>query len=163
MSNIIEVLTEARNQLAYLNEKFPETGTTNSMLTRIDSLLQKGVGEFSDGYHTFNELYDFRKMYNAVLFNEWANQKVGKLGDDIMHFTAKHDVHKSWRHHDGELCFGGGWFIVVAILPTGQISNHYEAKDWDLFQIPEVEKAKYPFDFHTAKDVLERLSQTIKK
>ena len=24
-------------------------------------------GELSDGHHTFNELYDFRLMYNAVL------------------------------------------------------------------------------------------------
>lgn len=101
-------------------------------------------GIYSDGYHTFNELYEFRKVYNASLFNEWAK-------------TNLYTVHKSWRHNDGELCFGGGWFIVVAILPGGQISNHYEAKDWDLFKIPEVEKAIYPFDGHTSKDVLNRL------
>jgi hypothetical protein len=68
-------------------------------------------------------------------------------------------VHKSIRHHDGELCFGGGWFIVVAKLPTGQISNHYEMKDWDLFRIPQADKALYPFDGHTAKDVLERINK----
>lgn len=33
---------------------------------------------------------------------------------------------KSWRHHDGEKCFGGGWFIVTTRLPTGQVSNHYQ-------------------------------------
>lgn len=98
----------------------------------------------SDGYHTFGELYEFRKVYNAALFNEWASCKV-------------HQVHKSWKHHDGELCFGGGWFIVVAILPTGQISNHYEAKDWDLFKCQETETAMYEFDGHTPNDVLNRL------
>ena len=108
------------------------------------------IGEISDGYHTFNELYEFRKVYNATLFNEWAKFDI-----------PKYDVHKSWKHHDGELCFGGGWFIVVAILPSGQISNHYEAKDWDLFQIPETDTAKYPFDGHTSGDVLDRLSQLI--
>ena len=101
--------------------------------------------EPSDGYHTFNELYDFRKQYNAALFNEWALQ-------------GKFDVHKSKKHYEGEDCFGGGWFIVVAILPSGQISNHYKLSDWDLFKIPEVEKAKYPFDGHTPQDVLVRLS-----
>jgi hypothetical protein len=101
-------------------------------------------GNTSDGYHTFNELYEFRKAYNAALFNEWA--AVGKCS-----------VHKSWRHHDGELCFGGGWFIVVAVLPQGQISNHYEAKDWDLFAVPEVERALFEFDGHTGADVVERL------
>jgi hypothetical protein len=105
----------------------------------------------SDGYHTFKELYEFRKVYNAALFNEW--------GRILVDFKLKYDVHKSWRHNDGELCFGGGWFIVVAILPDGQISNHYEAKDWDLFKIPEAEKAKYSFDGHTDADVLERLKK----
>jgi len=49
------------------------------------------------------------------------------------------------------------WFIVVAMLPTGQISNHYKIDDWDLFQIAETEKALVPFDGHTPQDVLTRL------
>lgn len=104
------------------------------------------AGEISDGYHTFDEYYDFRKMYNAVLFNEWAKYD-----------TPKYDVHKSLKHHDGEDCFGGGWFIVVAVLPEGQISTHYPVSDWDLFNIPEAETAKYEFDGHTALNVLYRL------
>lgn len=98
----------------------------------------------SDGYHTFKELYEFRMVYNAALFNEWA-------------LLNKYEVHKSWKHNDGELCFGGGWFIVVAILPTGQISNHYSSEHWDLFKIQETEKALYPFDGHTSQDVVKRL------
>lgn len=100
----------------------------------------------SDGYHTFGELYEFRKVYNAILFNEWFAHN-------------KYSVHKSIRHSDGELCFGGGWFIVVAQLPTGQISNHYEMKDWDLFKCPEETTALFEFDGHTPQDVLERLRQ----
>jgi hypothetical protein len=102
-------------------------------------------GNTSDGYHTFNELYEFRKAYNVALFNEWAA-------------IGKHSVHKSFRHYDGELCFGGGWFIVVAVLPNGQISNHYDAKDWDLFNVPIVEKALFEFDGHTGSDVIARLT-----
>ena len=30
----------------------------------------ENIKSLSDGYHTFDELYEFRKMYNAVLFNE---------------------------------------------------------------------------------------------
>ncbi len=107
------------------------------------------TGETSDGYHTFNELYEFRKLYNAVLFNEWSSRGVYR-------------VHKSIRHSDGELCFGGGWFIVVAMLPTGQISNHYEMKDWDLFQCKEQDKAE-TWDGHAEKDVLERLQDLTTK
>lgn len=115
----------------------------------------------SDGYHTFGELYEFRKMYNAALFNEWANGWSETVESEyqrsVSYTKHKYDVHKSWRHHDGELCFGGGWFIVVAILPTGQISNHYKDQDWDLFRIPECEKEKYEYDGHTSADVLLRL------
>lgn len=103
----------------------------------------------SDGYHTFKELYEFRKVYNAALFNEWTKD-------------GKYNVHKSIRHHDGELCFGGGWFIVVAILPTGQISNHYEIKDWNLFNCFETKKAMFEFDNHTPKDVIDRINNLYK-
>ena len=103
-----------------------------------------GIGEVSDGYHTFNELYEFRKLYNACLLNEWARQN-------------KFGIHKSRKHSDGEECFGGGWFIVVAVLPTGQISNHYKVEDWDLFKIPEKAEALVEFDGHTTDDVITRL------
>lgn len=115
-------------------------------LSKIQELILNSAekGNLSDGYHTFNELYEFRKMYNVALFNEWHEQ-------------GKYEVHKSLKHNDGNDCFGGGWFIVVAITPLGQISNHYEIKDWDLFKCESLEKAKYEFDGHTSKDVLFRL------
>lgn len=98
----------------------------------------------SDGYHTFRELYDFRRLFNAALFNEWAAQ-------------GKYEVHKSFKHHDGELAFGGGWFVVMATLPTGQISNHYEANAWSQFHI-EVRERADEWDGHTPQDVLQRLA-----
>lgn len=97
----------------------------------------------SDGFHTFKELYEFRKVFNAALFNEWAKQ-------------GKYSVHKSKNHSDGYGCFGGGWFIVVATLPSGDISNHYELKDWHLFNCDERETAK-EWDGHTSQDVIIRL------
>lgn len=97
-------------------------------------------GEISDGYHTFNELYYYRMLYNAAFFN----------------MLPKEWVHKSKRHHDGEECFGGCWFVVMANLPTGQISNHYELKDWNLFQIPEKEVAD-KWDGHTPQEAADRL------
>lgn len=112
----------------------------------IEKLPDHEIGLISDKYHTFDELYEFRKTYNAALFNEWAKFDI-----------PKYNVHKSIRHHDGEYCFGGGWFIVVALLPTGQISNHYELKDWDLFKIPAKDKALFEFDGHTPNDVLNRI------
>lgn len=113
----------------------------------IASHPNKDMGEVSDGYHTFNELYEFRKVYNAAFFNELAKQ-------------GKCNVIKSKRHNDGEECFGGGWFIVTAQLPTGQISNHYKMKDWDLFQCTEVNFAP-KWDGHTPQDVIKRITKYI--
>ncbi len=102
--------------------------------------------DISDGYHSFKELYEFRLLYNALLLNAWSQQGL-------------HSVVKSKKHSDGELCFGGGWFIVQAQTPFGQVSNHYELKDWGLFQCEEVDlPAEY--DGHTAEDVKFRLKAT---
>ena len=110
----------------------------------VESLQQEqeDMGEISDGYHTFNELYYYRMLYNAAFFN----------------LLPKGWVHKSKRHHTGEECFGGGWFIVMANLPTGQVSNHYELKDWDLFKVPEKEFAD-EWDGHTPQEVAERIKK----
>lgn len=102
------------------------------------------AGLVSDGYHTFNELYEYRKVYNAALFNEWAK-------------SGKFTVQKSLKHSDGELCFGGGWFIVVADTQFGQVSNHYEVKDWDLFSSVEAVDIPMDYDGHSASEALERL------
>lgn len=111
---------------------------------------KKDKGKISDGYHTFNELYEYRLLYNAAFFNELAKQGL-------------YDVHKSKRHSNGEIPFGDpNWFIVVAELPTGQISNHYEMKDWFLFQVPEKELSN-EWDGHSPADVAERLKQHLEK
>ena len=105
-------------------------------------------GDISDGHHTFKELYRYRLLYNAALFNEWA-----RLG--------LYDVHKSRLHHDGTLPFGDDkWFIVVAELPTGQISNHYKVTDWHLFDIP-VRELPNVYDGYTPADVAKRLEELL--
>lgn len=107
-------------------------------------MIEEIISFASDGFYKFDQLYDLRMVYNAALFNEWAK-------------CGKYSVHKSMCHYNGEECFGGGWFIVIANLPTGQISNHYKLENWDLFQIPSFNKAQCEFDGHTSKDVIKRL------
>lgn len=84
------------------------------ILERIKNLFRK-EGNITDGYHTFDELYDYRMLYNAAFFNFLASLP-----------GNPYNVHMSFSHSDGELCFGGSWFIVMANLPTGQVSNHYK-------------------------------------
>jgi hypothetical protein len=161
----IDWLNHALDALDEQLEKTPKTidykSTRQLIFAKANEMMyaqNKITENTSDGYHTFKELYEFRKAYNVALFNEWGSQIVEekKLGGAIVK-SIKYNVHKSWKHHDGELCFGGGWFIVVAVLPTGQISNHYKAEDWDLFKIPQAKKALFEFDGHTSEDVINRL------
>lgn len=101
----------------------------------------------SDGYHTFKELYDFRMLYHAHCVKAWNDRGFETV--------------KSKRHHDGELCFGGGRFIVVTELETGQIRNHYSMEHWDLFDVPEAPTSP-KWDGHTSEDVADRLRESLK-
>lgn len=114
----------------------------------VNNFLKEQDKTIKELEETIQELYDFRLIYNALLFNEWS----------------KHDtieVYKSKKHSDGELCFDGEWFVVVAILPTGQITNHYHINYWDYFQIKEYPQVKDEFDEHTLIDVLNRLKSMV--
>lgn len=96
----------------------------------------------ADENHSMPELYLYRMLYNAWAIRGWTAQGVS---------------FKSWRHADGELCFGGGWFIVGAYISgQGWVTNHYKAEAWDLFDAPEVDFAP-EWDGHTPADAAERL------
>lgn len=126
----------------------------------LSALLRSGIGALlaerdradlaeqhpRDEHHTMEELYDYRMLYNALAFNAWAH-------------LGTYPVVKSWRHSDGELCFGGGWFIVTATLPTGLVSNHYRAEHWDLFWLTEATPPEY--DGHTPAIAAERMRRLL--
>jgi hypothetical protein len=96
--------------------------------------------EVSDGFHTMSELYDHRRALTAALFSAWRS-----LGVPVM---------KAKEHSDGTMF--DGYFIVMAIRPTGQISYHYDREYWDQFDVPEVPRTP-PWDGHSAADVIHRL------
>lgn len=122
---------------------FYEYGDGDDVLNELFDKTEQLKKENEQLKETNQELYDFRLVLNALLFNEWAE-------------TGKYEVYKSKRHHDGEPCFDGEWFIVVAILPSGQVTNHYHIKYWDYFKIPSYERVKDEFDGHTSSVVLLR-------
>lgn len=98
------------------------------------------IGDVSDGFHTFNQLYHQRAMLFACIVNQ-----------------NKDKAWKTHRHEDGELCFGGGWFLVTIDTPQGAYGYHYEDKYWDLFKCKELDKAKH-WDGYTEEDVDRLLS-----
>ena len=99
-----------------------------------------GIGDLSDGYHTFNGLYYQRMILFAALVRQNRDR-----------------AWKSYRHEDGELCFGGGWFIVGIDTPDGSYTYHYESKDFNLFDCEELPVGKH-WDGHTEADVTRLLS-----
>lgn len=108
-------------------------------------------GKVSDGYHTFDELYYYRMLYNANMVNMLVLLKVNypKLYEGF-------DVIKSKKHFDGQPCYGGGWFIVVIKTPWGQISNHYKLEHWDNFKC-RATKRSWKWDNHDMKESTERM------
>lgn len=154
--------TRATFLSAYFDGKFSieEVGKlSDKQAEAVDRVIDKAIklikdasrvtGETSDGYHTFKELYRYRMLYNALAFRALVSEP-GTM------------PHKSRFHSDGEPCFGGGWFIVVAYLDGKQISNHYEEKDWDMFDIEERIRAD-EWDGHTPKDVAERIESYLRR
>ena len=111
---------------------------TNDDICKIFNI--DDIGEFSDGYHTFNSLYHQRLVLFAALVKAYKDKSW-----------------KSLRHEDGEECFGGGWFIVGIDTPEGSYTYHYEIKDWDLFDCKVLDRAKH-WDGHTDKDVMRLMS-----
>lgn len=101
-----------------------------------------GIGDLSDGYHTFNQLYHQR----AILFAAIVNQNPAISW-------------KSFKHSDGSYCFDsdGEWFIVGIDTPEGSYTYHYERKYWDLFKCRQLEVGKL-WDGHTEEDVTRLLS-----
>ena len=97
------------------------------------------IGELSDGFHTFNGLYEQRMILFAALVKAYKDKSW-----------------KSYRHEDGEYCFGGGWFIVGIDTPEGSYTYHYENKYWDMFDCADLPRAKH-WDGHTEDDAETRL------
>ena len=98
------------------------------------------IDDVSDGFHTFRQLYYQRMMLFATIVKQ-----------------NKDKAWKSLRHEDGELCFGGGWFIVGIDTPEGSYTYHYEDNYFSLFDCEELECSKH-WDGHTEKDVTRLLS-----
>lgn len=100
--------------------------------------MSENIGEFSDGYHTFNELYHHR----AVLFSVICNMFPEKSWKSKLHDTG--DMYE-------------GMFIVGIETEQGQATYHYDIEPyWDMFKVKELEKAP-KYDGHTPSDAIKRI------
>ena len=108
------------------------------MLDKIRKELRLSeIGEISDGYNSFNELYE----QIAILFAMVVN-------------THKDKSWKSWKHHDGSYCSEdpNELFLVGIDTPSGQFSYYFEADYYPLFMCEKVDYAP-EYDGHVTEDI----------
>lgn len=107
------------------------------MENSISSAQPRITGATSDGYHTFDELYEHRHMLFSIV-------------------CAMFDGWKSKAHAKGEKAIYDGFFIAGVQTPLGQATYHLPLRWWDRYQCKELEYAP-KFDGHTADDALQRI------
>lgn len=116
------------------------------------------AGEISDGYHTFGELYDHRITLWIALCRsiEKQRQLVLRRFPDVT--PPQQQVWRSLRHSDGELAYGGGWFVLgINTSPGRQVTYHLPLAKWDETNFADTLEQAPEWDNHTPADVLERL------
>ncbi len=108
------------------------------------------IGQTSDGFHTFDELYEHRSaLFIALMrlkpFNSWYADE----------------------HEDGSMF--PGYFIAGINLPNGTITYHMTIDPWrpileepsSLGRLPRLRRAPH-WDGHTSADVVVRLKDWMK-
>ena len=97
------------------------------------------TGDTSDGYHTFNELYDHRAKLFSVIVRCFKD--------------------RSWKsklHHDGTMY--EGMFIVGIETSQGQATYHYDIDPyWNVFDCKELARAP-EWGGHTPEQAISRIA-----
>lgn len=112
----------------------------NNMIIENKQLRVISTKDISDGHHTFGELYKNRIILFCTLCNLLPNISW-----------------KSKKHNDEEndpMFFGD--FIADMNTPDGISTYHIKLQYWDLFDIPELERAP-KYDNYDNEEVLKRI------
>ena len=105
-------------------------------------LPESGIGDMSDGFHTFNELYHHR----AVLFSVICNARPNLAWKSKLHDTG--DMYE-------------GMFIVGIETKEGQAAYHYDIDPyWDMFNVPVLDRAPV-WDGHTPQQSIDRIANGV--
>lgn len=100
-------------------------------------------GKISDGYHTFDELYDHRITLFIAL---------------CRHVCQYRTVWRTEYHSNGEKI--DGWFLLGVNTQMGeQITYHIPMRRWDECKFASKADRAPAFDGHTSADVIDRLKK----
>ena len=108
------------------------------------------IGQTSDGYHTFDELYEHRiALFLALCVQVSANENTGY-------------VWYSRLHSDGSAI--PGWFVMgIGTKPGEQITYHMADDYWPLTEFCQTLDRAPEWDGHSPADVLTRLRSVAKQ
>ena len=119
--------------------------TIKKSITTKNNNVVNNIGEMSDGYHTFNELYHHRAILFAVVCSQFP-----------------HLAWKSLNHHDPNQPMYDGMFIVGINTPLGQATYHYDIDQyWNRFNVTEYDRAP-EWDGHTPDVAIARIESLIR-
>lgn len=104
------------------------------------------TGHISDGYHTFDELYEHRHTLFIMLCEQLAQWVESK----------SYDVWRSKLHSDGT-SFEGLFILGINMEKGYQITYHIPLSKWKETEFAQTLQKAPEFDGHTSKDVLKRL------
>lgn len=106
--------------------------------------LPCAVGDVSDGYHTFNELYEHRCSLFLALMKAHPN----------LSWISK-------QHADGSTM--EGWFVAGLLLGSGPVTYHLPLGLWSLACLTGavVRPLAPEWDGHTSADVVQRLQKWV--
>lgn len=112
----------------------------NEEILKSKHLGEISTKEVSDGHHTFGDLYRHRIILFCTLCN----------------LIPEHSF-KSRKHFDEENdpMFPDS-FIAGIHTPKGIATYHIKLKYWDLFQVPELDRAP-KYDSYSSEDVIDRI------
>lgn len=131
-----------------MSDNIDYTSKLKNIQEEINSIPESiSVGELSDRYHSFNDLYDHR----------------AKLFISLCLTSFKDIAWKSLLHSDGTMY--NGMFVVGVDTEFGQASYHYDINPyWSMFKgIKELDRAP-KFDGHTPNDAIARIyKQALKR
>jgi hypothetical protein len=109
-------------------------------------ILPDQVGKISDGYHTFDELYDHRIAIYISLCKALS-----------FHF-GDYDIWRTKVHSDASVM--EGWFLLGIFKESGkQITYHLPLEKWRDTEFAETLMIAPMWDGHTPEDVLERIGK----
>lgn len=112
-------------------------------IAEVLEVPETGIGDLSDGFHTFNELYHHRAVLFSVICNIFPNK-----------------AWKSKLHDTGDMF--DGMFIVGIETPEGQATYHYDLNPyWNIFKVKELAKAPV-WDGHTPAEAINRIATLVK-